>query len=474
MDKRKMLPKRARMDSMRGPIANGPLQSRPLVALLDGRDCTVEMPILKDVATVAFCDAQSTSEIHEKVLNEAVGALMWHTIILTKEDLEKFKALRIIVRIGSGVDNIDVKAAGELGIAVCNVPGYGVEEVADTTLCLILNLYRRTYWLANMVREGKKFTAFWLKEVLFRPAVPGYRAADECDVRDGPEQVREAAAGCARIRGDTLGIVGLGRIGSAVALRAKAFGFNVIFYDPYLPDGIEKSLGLTRVYTLQDLLFQSDCVSLHCSLNEHNHHLINEFTIKQMRPGAFLVNTARGGLVDDEGLAAALKQGRIRAAALDVHENEPFNVFQGPLKDAPNVLCTPHAAFYSDASAQELREMAASEIRRAIVGRIPDCLRNCVNKDYFLPGNAPSLPPPAPPLPQPQPPPSTYSEGMNGGYYGGGGAQAAHSTTAVHEAPALPPQPAPPPQPSQPPISLPMNASDGANHQLNKESSDVH
>ncbi|XP_049880745.1 C-terminal-binding protein isoform X2 [Pectinophora gossypiella] len=408
------------------------------------------MPILKDVATVAFCDAQSTSEIHEKVLNEAVGALMWHTIILTKEDLEKFKALRIIVRIGSGVDNIDVKAAGELGIAVCNVPGYGVEEVADTTMCLILNLYRRTYWLANMVREGKKFT--------------------------GPEQVREAAAGCARIRGDTLGIVGLGRIGSAVALRAKAFGFNVIFYDPYLPDGIEKSLGLTRVYTLQDLLFQSDCVSLHCSLNEHNHHLINEFTIKQMRPGAFLVNTARGGLVDDEGLAAALKQGRIRAAALDVHENEPFNVFQGPLKEAPNVLCTPHAAFYSDASAQELREMAASEIRRAIVGRIPDCLRNCVNKDYFLPSAAPVLAPPAAPLPTPQPPPSTYSEGMNGGYYGsGGGAQAAHSTTAVHEPPALPPQPQPQPPPQQPPITLPINTSEPANHQLPKqESSDVH
>jgi C-terminal binding protein len=154
--------------------------------------------------------------------------------------------------------------------------------------------------------------------------------------------------GCARIRGDTLGIVGLGRIGSAVALRAKAFGFNVSFYDPYLPDGIEKSLGLNRVYTLQELLFHSDCVSLHCTLNEHNHHLINEYTIKQvcgsvncpfiendffminfqMRPGAFLVNTARGGLVDDDALANALKQGRIRAAALDVHENEPYNVFQ--------------------------------------------------------------------------------------------------------------------------------------------------
>ncbi|KAL1423215.1 hypothetical protein MTO96_021201 [Rhipicephalus appendiculatus] len=338
MDKKKPL-KRPRMDNpplgARGPVANGPLHARPLVALLDGRDCSVEMPILKDVATVAFCDAQSTQEIHEKVLNEA--------------------ALRIIVRIGSGVDNIDTKAAGELGIAVCNVPGYGVEEVADTTLCLILNLYRRTYWLANMVREGKKF--------------------------QGPEQVREAAQGCARIRGDTLGIVGLGRVGTAVALRARVFGFNVIFYDPYLPDGIEKSLGLSRVYTLQDLLFQSDCVSLHCTLNEHNHHLINEYTMKQMRPGAFLVNTARGGLVDEAALAAALKDGRIRAAALDVHENEPYNTLAGPLKEAPNLICTPHAAWYSDASCTELREMAASEIRRAIVGRIPDSLRNCVNKE---------------------------------------------------------------------------------------------
>lgn len=102
------------------------------------------------------------------------------------------------------------------------------------------------------------------------------------------------------------------------------------------------------------------------------------------------VNTARGGLVDDEALATALKQGRIRAAALDVHENEPYNVFTGPLKDSPNLLCTPHAAFYSEASATELREMAASEIRRAIMGRIPECLRNCVNKEYFMsPGTYP-------------------------------------------------------------------------------------
>merc|ERR1719430_249754 len=172
------------------------------------------------------------------------------------------------------------------------------------------------------------------------------------------------------------------------------------------------------VYTLQDLLFKSDCVFLHCTLNEHNHHLINEYTIKQMRPGAFLVNTARGGLVDEAALALALKDNRIRAAAVDVHENEPYNVFSGnsPLKDAPNLIVTPHAAFYSEAAAIELREMAASEVRRAIVGRIPDTLRNCVNKEYFTSSG-------------------TYPEGLNGsGYYGNLPVQQAHSTTP-HEAP---------------------------------------
>ncbi|VDI72315.1 C-terminal-binding protein-like isoform X2 [Mytilus galloprovincialis] len=417
--------------SIRGPIPNGPMHPRPLIALLDGRDCSIEMPILKDVATVAFCDAQSTQEIHEKVLNEAVGALMWHTITLAKEDLEKFKNLRVIVRIGSGYDNVDVKAAGELGIAVCNVPGYGVEEVADSTICLILNLYRRTYWLANMVREGKKV--------------------------NGPEQLREAAQGSARIRGDTLGIVGLGRVGSAVALRAKAFGFNVIFYDPYLQDGVEKSLGITRVYTLQDLLFQSDCVSLHCNLNEHNHHLINDFTIKQMRPGAFLINTARGGLVDEHALAAALKDSRIRAAALDVHES--------PLKDCPNLICTPHSAFYSEQSVTELREMAAGEIRRAVVGRIPDSLRNCVNKEYFTSNSV-------------RPPYGFvgYPEGMNGAGYpfpNPAAAAAAAAASGMGVATALDAHQSVPhsaPHSQQPHSTL----SESAALHLGKESTDVH
>ncbi|XP_073402509.1 C-terminal-binding protein 2 isoform X1 [Dendrobates tinctorius] len=343
---------------IRPQTVNGPMHPRPLIALLDGRDCTVEMPILKDLATVAFCDAQSTQEIHEKVLNEAVGAMMYHTITLTREDLEKFKSLRVIVRIGSGYDNIDIKAAGDLGVAVCNIPSAAVEETADSTICHILNLYRRNTWLYQALREGTRVHSV--------------------------EQIREVASGAARVRGETLGLIGFGRVGQAVAVRAKVFGFNVIFYDPYLQDGTERSLGVQRVYTLQDLLYQSDCVSLHCNLNEHNHHLINDFTIKQMRQGAFLVNTARGGLVDEKALAQALKEGRIRGAALDVHEAEPFIYAQGPLKDVPNLICTPHTAWYSEQASLEMREAAAAEMRRAVTGRIPDSLRNCVNKEFLV------------------------------------------------------------------------------------------
>uniref|UniRef100_A0A672ZWZ5 C-terminal binding protein 2a n=1 Tax=Sphaeramia orbicularis TaxID=375764 RepID=A0A672ZWZ5_9TELE len=323
-DKHKV--KRQRLDriceGIRPQIMNGPnAPTPPCGGLLEGRDAPWRLPILKIWPRWAFCDAQSTQEIHEKVLNEAVGAMMYHTITLTREDLEKFKALRIIIRIGSGYDNIDIKAAGELGIAVCNIPSAAVEETADSTLCHILNLYRRNTWLYQALREGTRVQSV--------------------------EQIREVASGAARIRGETLGLIGFGEG------TDDAFGFNVIFYDPYLQDGLERSLGVQR----------ATAYSLHC---------------------AFLVNSARGGLVDEKALAQALKEGRIRGAALDVHESEPFSFSQGPLKDAPNLICTPHTAWYSEQASLEMREAAATEIRRAITGRIPDSLRNCVNKEFFV------------------------------------------------------------------------------------------
>ncbi|OAF65729.1 hypothetical protein A3Q56_06556 [Intoshia linei] len=342
-------------------MTNGPMHNpRPLIALLDGRDCSIEMPILKDVSTVAFCDAESTSEIHEKVLNEAVGALLYYNINLTREDLLKFKALRIIVRLGNGYDNVDLNAAAELGIAVSTIPGFAVEEVADSTMCMLLNLYRRTYWLANAVKEGKRIS--------------------------GHESLRDHAVGSARIRGDTLGLIGLGKTGIAIAQRAKPFGFRIVCFDPYVQDGIEKAIGIERTYALDELLYQSDAIVLCCSLNQHNRCLINEFTIKKMRHGVFIVNVGRGGLIDEVALSNALIDGRIQGAALDVHQKEPFVLAESSLAEAPNLICTPHSAFYSEKSIHELRTAAANEIRRAIMGRIPDCLRNCVNK-HLLPSS---------------------------------------------------------------------------------------
>uniref|UniRef100_A0A672MQM4 C-terminal-binding protein 1-like n=1 Tax=Sinocyclocheilus grahami TaxID=75366 RepID=A0A672MQM4_SINGR len=310
---------------IRPPIMNGPMHPRPLVALLDGRDCTVEMPILKDVATVAFCDAQSTQEIHEKV-SSTQRHLLFGLITYCILFWFKWLWIKFITIVWSGIFFI----TGSYRLIYHVI--YRMLEYGSA-------IHRRSHWLDVM-------EPLWL-----------------CYMEKALHLT--------------------GRVGQAVALRAKAFGFNVIFYDPYLSDGLERALGLQRVNTLQDLLFHSDCVTLHCSLNEHNHHLINDFTIKQMRQGAFLVNTARGGLVDEKALAQALKEGRIRGAALDVHETEPFSFSQGPLKDAPNLICTPHAAWYSEQASIEMREEAAREIRRAITGRIPDSLKNCVNKEFL-------------------------------------------------------------------------------------------
>jgi len=343
-------------------------QHRPLVALLDGRDCSVEMPILKDIATVAFCDAQTTNEIHEKVLNEAHAALLYNTISLNKEDLLKFKALKLIVRIGVGYDNVDIKSAGDLGIAVCNVPGYCVEEVADSTLSFILALYRRTHWLATTVQQ--RIQSSKLQSQMSIAA-------------QTPEQTREYAHGCVRLRGETLGLIGFGKVGVAVAIRAKCFGFNVVFYDPNISEGYEKAFGVQRCLNLNDLLQQSDCISLHASLNESSYHILNEQTFKQVKQGAFLVNCAQAALVDEFSLAQSLKEGKLKGAAIDCFEQDAFNAANGTLRDAPNLIVTPHTAFYSDQSSREMREMAAQEVRRGLLNKMPNSLRNCVNKQYL-------------------------------------------------------------------------------------------
>jgi D-3-phosphoglycerate dehydrogenase/C-terminal binding protein len=181
-----------------------------------------------------------------------------------------------------------------------------------------------------------------------------------------------------------LGIVGLGRIGTAMAVRGKALGLDVAFYDPYKPDGYDKALGLRRVETLAELLAQSSVVSLHCPLTAETHHMLDAAAIAQMPRGAYLVNTARGGVVDCRAIPAAIASGQLAGVGIDVLEKEP------PLADDPllaawrdpqhpahhRLILNPHVAFYCEEGTQELRRKSAEGCRRALLG-LP--LRNVVN-----------------------------------------------------------------------------------------------
>ena len=253
-------------------------------------------------------------------------------------------------------DNVDIAAAGDLGIPVCNIPDYGTEEVADTALALILGLFRGTLATSARLAAGD--------------AVQGADAIAAC-----------AGASVRRVRGATLGLVGLGRIGTATAVRAKAFGFDVVFYDPYRDDGADKALGIRRAASLGELAAESTCLSLHCNCDASTAGLVDAALLAQLPPGALLVNTARGELVDETALAAALGSGHLAAvAALDVHASEPFRAGEGALAGAPNLHCTPHLGWYSPEARLEMRQKGAAAARRACEGRE---LRNIVNAQHL-------------------------------------------------------------------------------------------
>jgi C-terminal binding protein len=210
--------------------------------------------------------------------------------------------------------------------------------------------------------------------------------------------VQREAVGATRMRGQRLGLVGMGRIGTSVALKARAFGFAVSFYDPALPDGVEKALGgVGRFESAAALLEHSDCVSMHCTLNPTSRQLLDAPALRRLPAGALVVNTARGGLIDDSALAAALADGRLGGAAIDCQEAEPHlarSAYVQLLRSRPelNLIVTPHCAFYSDQSVVDMRAMACAEARRALqldasewtsaaqaVAAVASTLRNCVN-----------------------------------------------------------------------------------------------
>jgi C-terminal binding protein len=305
-------------------------------------ETSIESAVLGDIAEIVIAGAKDEIELAHH-LSDTDAILLFHDIsILGEYSFSRAPNCRCVVRAGVGYNNIDLDAATRHGVIVCNVPDYGTEEVADHAIMFLLALARRLVNSHNAIRQGN-----W-----------DYKTA----------------LGAPRLRGKTFGVIGCGRIGTATALRAKALGLDVVFFDPYLRQGMDKALGIRRVYRLEELLEQSHFVSLHCYLDQSNRHMINTRSLSHIRPGAILINTARGALVDERSLLEALDTGRVSAAGLDVLEREPID--NDRLRAHPHVLLTPHTAFYSVEGYTELRTKTAEEARRILLGEPP---RNPVN-----------------------------------------------------------------------------------------------
>ena len=300
----------------------------PERAVLDGHD--VELRVLQ-CRTPAEVAAQAAGA--DVLINQYVP--------ITGEVLDALPGCRLVVRYGVGVDNVDLEAAAARGVWVANVPDYGRDEVADHTLALALSLLRGVVVLDRAVRAGG-----W-------------------DL--------EAARPLRRLGTLTYGVVGCGAIGSAVAVRAAGLGMGVLGYDV---DQARSAPPIRRV-PLAELLAAADVVSLHATLTADSRHLIGAAALAAMKPTAFLVNTARGGLVDSAALLAALDAGELAGAALDVLEREPPDELGWALARHPRVVATPHAAWYSEEAFVTLKTEVAREALRVLQGGQP---RSPVNR----------------------------------------------------------------------------------------------
>ncbi len=308
------------------------------------------------IVKVADCDHGSI-EIEQEVLREVCPALPWlnckteDAVIeqcadaeallimyapLTRRVLGHLKQCKTIVRYGVGVDTIDLRAAAEFGISVSNVPDYGTQEVADHSLAMMLCLTRKLLPANRTVKEGH-----WDFR-LMRP-------------------VR-------RLQVQTAGLVGLGRIGQAMARRVLAIGMRVIAYDPniapeWIPEGVE-------LVGLEQLMREADVVSVHSPLTAGTRNLLNGDLLRLMKPAAYLVNTARGNLVDEVALDALLAEGKIAGAGMDVLAVEP-PAGPHPLFRHENFICSPHMAWHSDEAERQLKRSAAEEVLRVLRGEPP-------------------------------------------------------------------------------------------------------
>jgi phosphoglycerate dehydrogenase-like enzyme len=308
---------------------------------------------------VAPASPGASSPLSKQLCQTADAVINYSATQTLAAEPAAFDKCRIAIRAGVGFDNMDVKGWGARGIPVCNVPDYGTTEVADHAIALMLTLVRGT------TLYSERLTA---------------------DTRSGWSYA--AAPLISRLRGATFGVIGLGRIGLAAARRAAAFDMRVVFYDPYLPNGTELSVGYERVHALAELMAMSDVVSVHAPLSDETKGLLGRAVLAAAKPGVIVINTARGAIIDLDALAEALKSGKVAGAGLDVLPKEPADP-DHPLIKAwrareawidGRLALTPHAAFYSPAAMEDLRRKA---IEVAVAYLRDGRLTNCVNDEFL-------------------------------------------------------------------------------------------
>ncbi len=307
-----------------------------------------ERRLLGDLALVVALNARSEDDLIGKI-EDADAVMVYQSVRLTERTVSSLEHCKLIVRCGVGYDNVAWQLARERGITVANVPDYGTEEIADSAIGMMLTLARGIH---TMNRRLQRELGPW----------------DYTQVQP-----------LHRLRGRVFGVIGLGRIGTAAALRAKALGMDVAYYDPYVPQGRDKSLGVRCAESLDELLAQAHVVSLHCPITPETKHMINRDALARMKPGGLLVNTARGAIVDVLAVLDAVKADHLRGAAFDVLETEPppddhplIQAWRDPQHLAHDrVIINPHAAFYSEQGLLDLRVKGSQNCRRALLGQTP-------------------------------------------------------------------------------------------------------
>lgn len=318
---------------------------KPAVVHLDGYfdnpdgDFTIEREQIKAAGGVFLTDRDC--ERARKLACDA-KVVMFRAEHVDRSLIESLRDCRTLIRYGIGLDKVDIPAATERGIAVCNVPDFCTREMADHTMALTLSLFRRLNQYAAMAASGN-----WTL------------------TRELPLQAAESCR---------FGVVGFGRIAQAVLERAAAFSFECLAHDPFIDADAIAARGI-RPVGLDELFAGADIVSLHCPLTDATEGLVDRQRLAAMRSGALLINTSRGGLVDTRALTESLAAGRLGGAGLDVTDPEPLPAGH-PLYTFANVIISPHMAWYSDHADLRLRKFAAREAARALRGEPLQYQRN--------------------------------------------------------------------------------------------------